>query len=160
MRTNQWLRQQLTLIWHNFFPELKKRNPIEIKFGRRCRTRLGSIKLEGRKTVITINGLFQNESVPDYVITGTIAHELTHYAHGFSSPHPQLQRYPHQGGIVKKDLEKRGLKNILVKQKKWLKSNWLNYLKKYFPYTYCPRHVPYGTWRRRRYVYRFNFWPF
>jgi predicted metal-dependent hydrolase len=151
MRTNQWLRQQLTLIWYNFFPELKKENPIEIKFGRRCRTRLGSIKLVKKKTIITINGLFQNESVPDYVVTGTIAHELAHYAHGFSSPHPRLQRYPHQGGIVNKDLNKRGLENILKQQKKWLKENWQKYLEKHFPFSKT---------RRVRYVYKPIFWPF
>jgi len=152
MRTDTWLRQQLLLIWENFFPEVKQKNSVEIKFGRRCRTRLGSIKLDSKKTVVTINGLFRNEAIPDYVITGTIAHELAHYAHGFSSPHPQSQKYPHQGGTVNKDLKKRGLENILKKQKKWLKQNWADYVKK---------HLPYNTYRpRRHYTYKFSFWPF
>ncbi|MFC1686482.1 hypothetical protein ACFLZS_00915 [Patescibacteria group bacterium] len=152
MRTDTWLRQQLSLVWENFFPEIKRKNSVEIKFGRRCRTRLGSIKLDKKKTIITINGLFKNEMIPDYVVTGTIAHELTHYAHGFSSPHRQLQKYPHKGGTVDKELEERGLKNINQRQKKWHKQNWANYVKKNLPNNiYRPR---------KRYVYKFSFWPF
>ena len=152
MRTEAWLKQQLTLIWQNFFPDIERKNSLEIQFGRKCRNQMGSVKLKGKMTIITINGLFRNESIPDYVITATIAHELVHYAHGFSSPHPQLARYPHQGGIVTRELIERGLDNVLKQQKQWLKENWKNYLQKYFPHLL--------NRSRRVYTYRFNFWPF
>ncbi len=147
MRTETWLRQQLTLIWQNFFPDIERKNPVEIKFGRRCRNQMGSIRLEDKKTTITINSLFKNETIPDYIVTATIAHELAHYAHGFSSPHHKLQRYPHQGGIVDKELRERGLKNTIAKQKVWLKKNWQNYIEKHFP--------PSKSRIRRKYTYKF-----
>jgi hypothetical protein len=80
-------------------------------------------------SIITINSHFQDLTIPEEVITVTIAHELVHYSHGFSSPHPQLYQYPHLGGIVSKELIKRGLKEQLIYQKKWLKQNWRQYVK-------------------------------
>jgi hypothetical protein len=143
MRDNAWLKNKLDLLWSQYFSDIKKKNEVVIKFGRKARTRLGSIKLiqnakvktqkyDGHpmarlnnNSTITLTGFFQDERVPEYIIDLTIAHELCHYAHGFSSPLPQLSEYPHQGGIVDSELAKRGFGPQLQAQKKWLKTEWI-----------------------------------
>lgn len=146
MRDNVWLKQKLDFIWDNYFSDIQRKNDIHIAFGRRARTRLGSIKLNNKShayrqtgktennkyrkihscngTLITITGYFADERVPEAMVDVVIAHELAHYAHGFSSPLPQLARYPHHGGIVDKELKKRGLEEKLQFQKQWLKDSW------------------------------------
>lgn len=142
-RDNDWLADRLATIWHRHFPDITQPNEVLIIFGRKSRTRLGSIGMPGWQekvraisyqskrapqgtSVITITGYFRDLRIPEYVVDATIAHELTHYAHGFHSPHPQLYDHPHQGGIVDKELEKRGLGSILRQQKTWLRSQWLS----------------------------------
>lgn len=143
MRDNIWLEEKLNKIWQTYFSDVPRENEVIIKFGCKARTRLGSIRSAKSKeyeikkninkpraprpapnTLIMITGYFKDETVPEYIIDLTIAHELCHYAHGFSSPLPQLYKYPHQGGLVDKELEKRGLLRELQKQKKWLKLEW------------------------------------
>ena len=46
--------------------------------------------------------------------------------HGFQSPYEQKFRYPHQGGIVDKELKKRGFGLLLKLEKEWVKSNWIS----------------------------------
>ena len=75
-------------------------------------------------SVITITRYFQMEDVPEYVIISTIAHELCHYTHGFNSPLPKQFAYPHQGGVVSQEMDNRGLRDIRMKTKKWLKKYW------------------------------------
>ena len=77
-------------------------------------------------SVITITKYFQREDIPECVIVSTIAHELCHYTHGFNSPLPKQFRYPHQGGIVSKEMDNRGLKDIRLETKRWLNKNWLS----------------------------------
>ena len=97
-------------------------------------TRLGSIKYGRRRdnpnTIITINGHFKNPEIPDFVVDGVLAHELTHYAHGFFNPNGQNQRYPHKGGVVRKEMSGRGLENLLKLEKRWVKENWREFLKR------------------------------
>ena len=86
------------------------------------------IQDEKSVSVITITKYFQKEDIPEFVITSTIAHELCHYTHGFNSPLPKQFRHPHQGGIVNKEMDKRGLRDIRLKTGKWLKDNWSQYI--------------------------------
>ena len=79
-----------------------------------------------------INGYFRNEKVPDYVIDTTIAHELVHYMHGFNSPLPKMYKHPHKGGIVNKELKKRGFGNMLNLERKWIRNEWKNIAKEEF----------------------------
>lgn len=74
-----------------------------------------------QKSIITITSMFAKESVPAPVVQYTIAHELCHYAHGFSSANRRLFRYPHHGGVVNGELTSRGVKHLIVAFKKWLK---------------------------------------
>lgn len=125
MRDNLWLDLKLSEIWERHFADVSRSNEVEIKFGKRARTRLGSIRKSPKSgTLITITGFFKDEQVPKYIIDLTIAHELCHYAHGFFSPLPQLSKHPHQGGLVDSELIKRGFGDQLIAQKKWLKQKW------------------------------------
>lgn len=142
------MREKLENIWVTYFADVSRPNEIKIEFGRNARTRLGSIRkltsssrchpefISGSRnkfgmtqhfaSQIIITGYFKDERVPEFMIDAVIAHELCHYAHGFSSPLPQLFRYPHQGGAVDHELIKRGLGDILIAQRKWLKTEWKN----------------------------------
>lgn len=147
-RDNKWLENRLQYIWSTYFSDIEKINRVYIIFGRSNRNQLGSIAAKGPKrlvrlpgrfpkpswwlpesySVITMNGLFKNPEIPDEIVDSTIAHELVHYSHGFSSPHPQLFRYPHQGSVVTKELIKRGFKEQLKFQRTWLKANWRKHI--------------------------------
>lgn len=158
MRDDKWLFGKLDEIWDSYYPDVPQDNDVRIVWGRRARNRLGSIKqVRGERcqsarvgtssplkhktsnlgnhnvTVITINSLFKDETIPEFVVTGTIAHELAHYAHGFHSPIEQKYATPHAGGVVHREMDSRGLEEIHKKQKRWLKEHWRNYLLKEFP---------------------------
>ncbi len=123
-RDNNWLLSRLDELWSNYFPDISQDNPIVIKFGRFSKYRLGSIKLN-RKTgfsQITITGMFKDLSIPQEVIDHTIAHEMVHYAHGFSSTKRKLHRYPHEGGVVSREMKQRSLEGLIISYKKWIKS--------------------------------------
>lgn len=153
MRDNEWLENRLDHIWQAYFANVSRANEVTIEFGRNARTRLGSIKFTGSRSqcvrpgleqvvphsLITITGYFKDERVPEFMIDAVIAHELCHYAHGFSSPHPQLFKCPHLGGAVDHEMIKRNLGDMLIAQRKWLKNEWKNII---------------GPIRRRRIVRR------
>ena len=126
LRNPSWLEQRLAYVWQRHFPDMVAGNRVVIRFGRVARTRLGSIRMSRDKKISTIliNRLFQNSAVPLGVVEATIAHELVHYLHGFSSPFEQKFCSPHAGGVVTKELKKRGFDTILQHQKRWLKGEW------------------------------------
>ncbi|MDZ4209573.1 MAG: hypothetical protein U1C56_00170 [Candidatus Curtissbacteria bacterium] len=78
-------------------------------------------KVEPDKSIITITSMFAREDVPVEVVLYTIGHELSHYAHGFSSTNKRMFRHPHHGGIVNAELTRRGAGHLIVEFKKWLK---------------------------------------
>ncbi|MGI6423282.1 MAG: hypothetical protein ACOX0X_01500 [Candidatus Dojkabacteria bacterium] len=147
MRDNKYLENLLYDIWENNFSDIPRLNIVLIKYGKYSKRQLGSIKMIKERNIfkryiqklglkrdsfdnnsislILITRYFTDPEVPEYVIRSTIAHELCHYAHGFNSPLKRMYRYPHQGGIIKKELAKRGLADIYKDSKKWLKSNWV-----------------------------------
>lgn len=129
LRDNSWLLSRLDLLWSKHFQEINQTNPVHIKFGRNSKYRLGSIKLN-RKTdhsYITITAMFKNSRIPVQVVDHTIAHELVHYTHGFSSKRARLHKYPHVGGVVQKELESRGMGYLTKAYKVWVKDyrKWL-----------------------------------
>lgn len=134
MRSDSWLNDQLTYLLKTYFSDVVLNNPIEIKFGREAKFRFGSIRLvkprglrrilgktEPQKSIITITSMFAREDIPAEVVYYTIAHELCHYTHGFSSSNKRLFKYPHHGGIVNKELVTRGAEDLVHAFKKWLK---------------------------------------
>lgn len=139
MRDNEWLENRMEYIQRKHFSDVDISNALLIRFGRKARRVLGSIrknpersildKLAGKfDTQVIINGHFRDEDIPEYVIDAVIGHELCHYVHGFSSPLPQLARHPHKGGIVNYEMAKRGMGELELRQKRWIKQHWLKYL--------------------------------
>ena len=135
MRDDAWLYARLDYIWDTYFSDVEQDNIVRIVWGRKAKTRLGSIKLDVNDptvTIITINRLYQDEFVPEYVIDATIVHELSHYAHGFNSPHAQTKQHPHAGGVMAREFAERGLTDMYRAQKRWLKANWAGYVTQHF----------------------------
>lgn len=147
MRDRKYLENLMYDIWENHFCDIPRRNLVLIKFGKYSKRQLGSIKLaneytkikglirnnqeeyemqdDERITVITVTKYFQNDiAVPEFVVRATIAHELCHYAHGFSSPLDKQFDKPHQGNIINKELAKRNLLEEQQLADKWLERNW------------------------------------
>lgn len=123
LRDSKWLLSRLDHIWSNYFPHIKQTNKVFIRFGRNSRFRLGSIRLDKKSgnSIITLTGIFRKNEVPAEVIDHTIAHELCHYTHGFSSPRPRLHKYPHHGGVIERELRIRGLGYLVKAHKEWIK---------------------------------------
>ena len=134
-RDQEWLENMLSNIWLKYFSDVEQANDVVIKYGRAAKNRLGSISLDRKNpkvSVITINPLYKDLDVPEYVVSATIIHEMSHYAHGFNSPHNQKHRYPHSGGVIRQEFAERGLEDMYLQQKKWLKANWADIVGKYF----------------------------
>ena len=132
MRTQLWLEEKFNEIWNNHFPDIEKKSII-IKFKGKWKTKFGHIKKKKNFTEVAINSLFQDEFIPEFIITTTIAHEICHYAHGFFSHLPKQYKYPHKHGVVRKELIGRGLKQELKQERKWIKENWIDYYNSKFP---------------------------
>ena len=122
-RDNKWLLYRLDTIWSKHFPDISQVNPLFVRFGRYSKFRLGSIKFDRKtdKSYITITAMFKNSKIPQEVIDHTLAHELVHYAHGFSSKKPRLHKYPHAGGVVKREMKTRGMEYLHTAYKAWIK---------------------------------------
>lgn len=130
-RDQEWLENLLADIWYQHFRDVEQNNDVMIIWAKRAKRRLGSIEVDSRDrrtSIIKVNRLFQDLAVPEYVIRATIVHEMTHYAHGFGSPHEQKQKHPHSGGVIRKEFAERGLVDLYLKQKRWLKDNWRDFL--------------------------------
>lgn len=135
MRTALWLEDQLKALLTGPFSDMEVPNRLEVHWGRRAQRRFGSIKMRRDKKVseITINGLFREESIPEQIIQATLAHELSHYVHGFSSPLPRKYKSPHAGGIIEREFKKRGLSLLSAYEKQWTKNHWPQVLLLAFP---------------------------
>lgn len=129
-RDDIWLLSRLDYLWSNYFTDVKQTNKVFIRFGRFSKFRLGSIRMDRatKNSYITITGMFRDEGIPMEVIDHTIAHELCHYTHGFSSPNPKLHKYPHSGGVIRQELGKRGLVSLVKAYGLWIKK-YKNFLR-------------------------------
>ena len=116
MRDDIWLKVKLDSIWEMLFPEVIKPNNVNVLFKGKSLRRFGCIKKKKKDSIIEINSLFRDERVPEYIIDITLAHELVHYSHGFNSPLPKKYQYPHKGGIVDKELIKRGFGGSMMNE--------------------------------------------
>lgn len=145
MRDDLFLRERLENIWNASFSDVEKKNRINIRFKGRWKNKFGHIKkLKNSESEIVINGYFKNENIPDYIIDLTIAHELVHYSHGFNSPLPKLYKHPHKGGVVNRELKRRGFGELLKLEKRWIKDDWKNIIESEF------------SERKQRNVFRFR----
>lgn len=135
-RDQEWLENLLADIWYRYFIDVEQKNDVSICYGRKAKYRLGSISMDPKNpdcSIITINPLYQDLEVPEYVVIATIVHEMSHYAHGFNSPHNQKHRHPHSGGVIRKEFAERGLEEMYIKQRNWLKTQWPAIVERYFP---------------------------
>jgi hypothetical protein len=150
MRDNEWLSQRLSYIHQKHFSDITDGNEIEVRFGRACKTRLGSIAIREKKyrskrllqnrlrylsadevvSIITINGYFTDPEIPEEVVDAVLAHEFSHFVHGFNSIRDRQYRLPHAGGVITQEFRERGLDGILKSHKKWIKTNWKQIIKK------------------------------
>lgn len=124
VRDDAWLAERVSLLWEMHFADVPIVYPIHASFGTRARYRFGSIMARNATSIITINRLFADPFVPVFVVDGTIVHELAHYVHGYGSGLPRLYDDPHRGGVVEKELEKRGLGELNEKAAEWREANW------------------------------------
>lgn len=124
VRTNVWLESRLDFLWNNFFKDIEKANLVKIRFGKFSRFRLGSIRYDRELnfSIITITSMFKDKAVPIEVVDQTIAHELCHYTHGFSSQRKKEHKFPHSGGVIKRELQERGLLHLYLAYKQWVKT--------------------------------------
>ena len=132
-RDDKWLLSRLDCIWNEYFTDVVQKNRVFIKFGRFAKYRLGSVRLnrKNQDTYITITSMFRQESVPQAVVDQTIAHELVHYSHGFSSIHPKLHKYPHAGGVVRQEMRQRGMEHLYQAYRNWVKTYRRILMKRY-----------------------------
>ncbi len=119
-------------IWQTYFADVPLVNRVEIAYCQPWKRRLGLIRLSLDNTIsfIGLNALLQLPQIPEYILLTTIAHELTHYAHGFGSPLPRLYKHPHANNVVKHELERRGLGEVLRLCDEWIDSRWFSFYDK------------------------------
>lgn len=123
-RSNEWLESRLAYLWNAYYSDVTRVYPIKASFGPRARYRYGSIYSVGGQCHILINRLFAHPAVPEYVIDATLVHELAHYVHGYGSGRPKLYSHPHRGGVVDKEMEKRGCLALEQNAGDWRRDNW------------------------------------
>lgn len=126
VRDQQFLEELFAQVWREHFSDVPRRS-VRVEYGRRARTRLGSISLDPkdrRNSLIRVNGLFREMFIPEFIIKATLVHEISHYAHGFNSPLERRFRHPHSGGVMRAEFRERGLEELYIQQKDWLKGNW------------------------------------
>jgi len=120
------LEVYLNEIWQQYFSDVPRVNEIEIAYCQPWKRRLGLIRLalDNTRSFIGINALLQLPEIPEYILIVTIAHELAHYTHGFGSPLPRLYEHPHANNVVKHELERRGLGEVLCLCDQWIDNQW------------------------------------
>jgi hypothetical protein len=123
------LNVYLEYIWGTYFADIPRVNEVQIAYCQPWKRRLGLIRLseDGAVTFIGINALLQHRLVPEYVLLITIAHELTHYTHGFGSPLPRLYRHPHANNVVNHELDRRGLHEERCLCDDWIDKQWFTF---------------------------------
>lgn len=124
LRDHRWLDSRLRDLWQSYYHDAPRCYPIAIEFGPRARYRYGSIYSIDKQCHILINRLFAHPDVPDYVIEATIAHELAHYVHGYGSGLPKVYRHPHRGGVVEKEMHRRGCLHLEERASVWRRDHW------------------------------------
>lgn len=119
------------------FPKNEITNLLVVRYGKKWKNKLGHIKPIKKNpefgTLIELNEIFKCPEVPEWIVDLTLMHELVHYFQGFGSNIPKERIFPHRGSCVDKELKKFGYTELLKKQKKWLKENWLDIYKEHCP---------------------------
>ena len=119
----------LNTIWQRYFSDIPCMNDVQIAYRQPWKGRLGMIRMTLDNTVsfIGVNALLLHQQVPEYLLITTIAHELTHYAHGFGSPLPRLYPHPHANNVVTIELKRRGLGAYVQQSDTWIDKHWFSF---------------------------------
>lgn len=128
-----WLNSRVQAIWQKHFPDIPQDTHIRVRWGQQSYRRLGSIILkqspaQGAYSLITISSLLRDAEIPTLIIDQIIAHEIVHYVHGFGSMRKRDLSHPHQGGVIVKEFQKRGLWELYRYYESWMKINWISFL--------------------------------
>jgi hypothetical protein len=129
VRDDRWLVRLHDRLWSQYFHDTPRANQVRVSFGGIWRSRLGLITMteDGITTYIQINGLLRLPDAPECVSSVTVAHEMVHYAHGFGSPLPRRYKHPHRGGIVKRELLRRGMSYEYEQYDHWVYTHWYDF---------------------------------
>jgi len=116
----------LAAVWRQYFSDIPCMNDVQIAYRQPWKSRLGMIRMtiDNAISFIGVNALLLHQQVPEYLLITTIAHELTHYAHGFGSPLPRLYPHPHANNVVTIELERRGLGEYVRQSDAWIDKHW------------------------------------
>lgn len=132
---DKYLASKAAALIRENFPERGVINLLIVKWGNKKSKRvLGHIKAIHNNefgSIIEINPMLKDLSVPEYVLEYVLMHELTHYFQGFGSNHERKHKHPHRGGIVEKELARHGWEEITEKSEKWIKEHWKEVIQKY-----------------------------
>jgi hypothetical protein len=129
LRTSRSPDAYLHQIWQEYFFDVPRVNEVQIAYCYPWKNRLGMIRLslDNATSFIGINALLQHQRVPECVLITTVAHELTHYAHGFGSPLPRPYKHPHANNVVNRELERRGLGEFIHQSDAWIDRQWFSF---------------------------------
>ncbi|MEM4266491.1 MAG: hypothetical protein QW404_00345, partial [Candidatus Nanoarchaeia archaeon] len=126
MRDNFWLASRLDRIWYAYFYDVERANNVFVRFKGRWKNKFGHISMKNdHSSEIVVNSLFRDERIPEGIIDATIAHEIIHYMHGFQSPHKRMYKHPHAGGIVTREMKRRGFAHIIYEEREFVQRHWL-----------------------------------
>lgn len=132
---DKYLASKAAALIRENFPERGVTNLLIVKWGskksKRVLGHIKSVQSTDFGSIIEINPMLKDLSVPEYVLDYVLMHELTHYFQGFGSNHERKHKHPHRGGIVEKELARHGWDEITEKSENWIKCNWKNVLQKY-----------------------------
>lgn len=128
-RDERWLADLLDQIWEQYFTDTPRANRVRVSYGGAWKSRLGLITMsEDEKTsYIQVNALLKHPEIPENITFVTVAHEMVHYAHGFGSPLPRRYKHPHRGGVVKRELFRRGMAREYDLYDQWVYDHWYEF---------------------------------
>src|SRR6185437_3577092 len=128
-RDERWLDDLLDQIWEQYFTDTPRANRVRVSYGGAWKSRLGLITMseDERTSYIQVNSLLRHPEIPENITFVTVAHEMVHYAHGFGSPLPRRYKHPHRGGVVKRELVRRGMEREYDLYDQWVYDNWYEF---------------------------------
>ncbi|MEI7604173.1 MAG: SprT-like domain-containing protein [bacterium] len=104
---------------------------IRIKFGRKARRVLGSVKLVEKTSLIKISKYMCDYRVPEYVLKEVILHEMIHIKTGHGSVLQKQYEHAHRGGVIRKEMALVGEEELYDTSDKWVKTNWFKHVRSY-----------------------------
>ena len=104
---------------------------IKIRWGRKAKRVLGSVRLLKDVSVIRISQYLADFNVPDYVLEEVILHEMIHIKTGYGSSIEKQYKNAHRGGIIRKEMDAVGKAQLYDESDAWVKKNWYKHVRNY-----------------------------